>query len=325
VRAAVCPAHGPPEVVRIEDVPSPEIGPTQARVRVHAAALNFPDVLIVADRYQLSVPAPFVPGSEFAGVVEAVGGDVSDLWPGDRVSGSVLAGAFAEEVAAEASVLRRVPDGVDLAVAAAFGVAHSTAHHVLRSIARLEPGEQLVVLGAGGGVGLAAVQLGAVMGATVTAVASSAEKLAAARSFGATHLVDHRSSDLRASLREFVPGGVDVVVDPVGGSLSEPALRSLCYGGRFVTVGYASGEIPKIPLNLVLLKGVKILGFQFIDFATHSPEQLGRNDAELRRLLEDGRITPHIGATFPLAETAAALRLLADGQAIGKVLIDVTR
>lgn len=324
MRAAVCLVHGEPEEVLIDELPSPEIGASQARVRVHTAALNFPDVLIVAGRYQIPVSAPFVPGSEFAGVVEEVGHDVRDLAPGDRVSGSVLVGAFAEEVAAEAAALRRVPEGVDLRIAAAFGVAHSTAYHVLRSVAALAPGEELVVLGAGGGVGLAAVQLGAALGATVTAVASSPEKLEAARACGATHLVDHREADLRTALREALPSGADVVLDPVGGALAEPALRSLGYGGRFVTVGYASGEIPKIPLNLVLLKGIQILGFQFITFATHSPEELGRNDAELNRMLEEGRITPHIGATFPLAETAAALRVLAEGRAIGKVLIDVT-
>ena len=323
VRAAVCAAYGPPEVVKLAELPSPDIGAGQARVRIRAAAVNFPDVLLVANRYQLSVPAPFVPGSEFAGVVEAVAGDVGDVAPGDRVSGTVLVGAFAEQVALDARALRRIPDGIDFRVAAAFGVAHSTAYHVLRSVARLRAGEELVVLGAGGGVGLAAVALGALLGASVTAVASSAEKLEVAASQGARHRIDHRSADLRKALRELVPGGADVVIDPVGGSLSEPALRSLRWGGRFVTVGYASGEIPRIPLNLVLLKGVQILGFQFRDFATHAPEELRRNDAELVGLLRDGRISPHIGASFALADAAAALRYVADGKAIGKIVIDV--
>jgi NADPH2:quinone reductase len=180
-----------------------------------------------------------------------------------------------------------------------------------------------VVLGAGGGVGLAAVQLGVLLGASVTAVASSAEKLAAAASYGATHLVNHRSADLRKALRELLPSGGDAVVDPVGGTLSEPALRSLRWGGRFVTLGYASGEIPRIPLNLVLLKGAKILGFEFRGFARHAPEALRRNEAELLRLLEQGRVSPHIGASFPLAEIAAALRHVADGKAVGKLVVDV--
>ena len=324
MRAAICSSYGSPEVVRVENVSSPEIGSGQARVRVHAAAVNFPDVLLVANRYQLSVPTPFVPGSEFAGVVEEVADDVADLAPGDRVSGTVFVGAFAEEVAVDARSLRRIPDAIDFRTAAAFGVAHSTAFHVLRSVARIRPGEELVVLGAGGGVGLAAVQLGALLGASVTAVASSAEKLEVAASQGAAHGVDHRSVDLRAALRELLPGGADAVVDPVGGSLSEPALRSLRWGGRFVTVGFASGEIPRIPLNLVLLKGVQILGFEFRGFVLHAPEELRRNAAELLELLRTGRVSPHIGASFPLTDVAAALRHVADGKAIGKVVIDVS-
>lgn len=325
VRAAVCSAYGPPHTLRIDEQPRPELGAGQARVRVHAAAVNFPDVLIVADRYQLSVPTPFVPGSEFAGVVEQVADDVDDFGPGDRVSGAVLVGAFAEEVAVDAAVLRPIPEGIDFRSAAAFGVAHSTAYHVLRSVACIEPGEVLVVLGAGGGVGLATVQLGAVLGARVVAVASSDEKLAVAASCGAIHGVCHRSVDLREALRERLPDGTDAVVDTVGGSLSEPALRSLRWGGRFVTVGYASGEIPKIPLNLVLLKGIAILGFQFRDFARHAPGELQRNDAELLNLLEQGHASPHVGASFPLNDVAAAMQLVADGQVIGKAVIDVSQ
>ena len=187
--------------------------------------------------------------------------------------GTTLVGAFAEEVVVAADAVRRIPDGVDTRLAAAFGVAHRTAYHVLRSVAAVQPGDELVVLGAGGGVGLAAVQLGALLGASVTAVASSADKLEVADAQGATHLVDHRTVELRPALRELLPEGADVVVDPVGGDLSEPALRSLRWGGRFVTVGYASGAIPRIPLNLVLLKGVRVLGFQFRDFVAHAADE----------------------------------------------------
>ncbi len=319
----MCRHHGPPEVLSVEDVPAPELGPGQVRVRVGAAAVNFPDVLIIAGEYQMKVPPPFVVGSELAGVVTEVADDVEGVAVGRHVFGTMLVGAFAEEAVLAASSVSAVPDGVDDRTAAAFGVGHRTAYHVLRSIARLQPGEELVVLGAGGGVGLAAVQLGAVLGATVTAVASSPEKLEAAASLGATRLVDHRAADLRHALREQLPDGADVVVDPVGGTLSEAALRSLRFGGRFVTVGYAAGEIPRIPLNLVLLKGVQILGFQFIDFATHMPHEQRRDEAELMALLAEGRARPHIGATFPLEHTAEALRLVADGGAIGKVVIDV--
>lgn len=323
MRAALCRSYGPPEVVEVEDVDRPALGPGQARVAVEAAAVNYPDVLLVAGTYQIPVPPPFVPGSELAGTVTEVAAGVTTPEVGDRVFGSTLVGAFAEEVVVPAATLTAVPDGVDAAAAAAFGVAHRTAYNVLRSVARLQPGDELVVLGAGGGVGLATVQLGRVLGATVTAVASSAEKLDAARAFGAGRLVDHRGGDLRQALKDALPDGADVVVDPVGGELSEPALRSLRWGGRFVTVGYASGEIPRIALNLVLLKGVQVLGFQFLDFATHAPDELARNESELLELLATGRAFPHLGARFALDDAAAALRYVADGHAVGKVVLDV--
>ncbi len=323
MRAAVCREYGPPEVVRTEDFPAPPLRAGQVRVRVRAAAVNYPDVLLVANQYQVKVPTPFVPGSEFAGVVTEVADGVSHLAADDRVFGTAMVGAFAEETAATAESLRRIPDGVDDLVAAAFGVAHRTAYHVLRSVARLWRGEELVVLGAGGGVGLAAVQLGSVLGATVTAVASSPAKLEVAAGHGATRLIDHRAGDLRQALRESLPDGADVVVDPVGGDLAEPALRGMRWGGRFVTVGYASGTIPRIPLNLVLLKGVHLIGFQLRTFAAHAPDEFRRNERELLDLLVAHRARPHIGATFGLTDAAAALRHVADGKAIGKVVLDV--
>jgi NADPH2:quinone reductase len=323
VRAAVCPAYGPPDVVRVEEVTSPAAGAGQARIRVQAAAVNFPDVLLVANQYQVSVPPPFVPGSEFAGEVVEVGPDVTDVAVGDRVFGSTMVGAFGEEVVVPVASLTGIPAGVEARHAAAFGVAHRTAYNVLRSVARLQAGEEVVVLGAAGGVGLATVQLGAILGASVTAVASSAEKLDVAKAQGASALIDRTAGDLRQALRDALPNGADVVVDPIGGPSSEPALRSLRWGGRFVTVGYASGEIPRIPLNLVLLKGVAILGFEFRGFAAHAPEEHDRNDEELLALLAAHRVEPHIGATFPLDDAAAALRYVADGRAIGKVVLDV--
>jgi NADPH:quinone reductase len=323
VKAAVCRAYGAPEGVEVVEIDRPSLAPGEVLVRVEAASVNFPDVLLVAGEYQIKVAPPFVPGSELAGEVVEVADGVSAVRPGDRVFGSTLVGAFAEKVAVAASSLTLVPEGVEPAVAAAFGVAHRTAYHVLRSVAGVQPGDELVVLGAGGGVGLAAVQLGVGLGATVTAVASSAEKLEVAAQFGAARVVDHRAGDLRGALKEALPAGADVVVDPVGGDLAEPALRALHYGGRFVTVGYASGVIPRIPLNLVLLKGVHVLGFQFIDFATHRPDELARNEEELLSLLRDGRAFPHIGARFPLDDAAAALRYVADGRAVGKVVLEV--
>jgi NADPH2:quinone reductase len=321
VRAAVCPAYGPPDVVRIEEQPSPEVSPGHVRVKVAASAVNFPDVLLIANEYQISVPPPFVPGSEFAGVIVETGDGADGFAVGNRVTGAGLHGAFAEEVVVPAAALSRIPDGVDERAAAAFGVAYRTAYHALRSMARAQDGDELVVLGAGGGVGLAAVQLGVQLGASVTAVASSAEKLDVAASYGAKILVNHKSGDLRGALRNALPGDANVVIDPVGGELSEPALRSLGRGGRFVTVGFASGVIPRIPLNLVLVKGVYLLGFQFQDVP---PDEFARNEEELREHLVSGRVPPHVCAVYPLAETVAALSHVADGRAIGKVLIDLT-
>jgi NADPH2:quinone reductase len=230
-------------------------------------------------------------------------------------------GAFAEEVAVAAAGLAPIADGIDDRTAAAFGVAYRTAYHTLRSVACVRSGDEVIVLGAGGGVGLAAVQLAVQLGASVTAVASSDEKLGVASSYGARRLVNHRSGALRDALREALPDGADAVVDPVGGQLSEPALRSLRRGGRFVTVGFASGDIPRIPLNVVLVKGVSVLGFQFQDVP---PDEFSRNEEELRDHLISGRVRPHVGAVYPLVETVQALQHVADGRAIGKILIDLT-
>ena len=325
MRAAVCPSYGPPEVVEVADVAEPLLGAGQVRVVVEAASVNFPDVLLVAGEYQITLPPPFVPGSEFAGRVVEVAGDVDGFDVGDHVSGTGLSGAFAEQVVVGPTVLRHVPTGVDSRTAAAFGVAHRTAYHVIRSVARVRPGDELVVLGAGGGVGLAAVQLGAVLGASVTAVASSPEKLAVARELGATRTIDHRTTDLRAALRDQLAGRVRCGRRPGGrvalrAGVAVPAPRRAVRDRRLRV-----RRIPRIPLNLVLLKGVVILGFQFIDFVQHAADDFERGEAELDDLLVTGRATPHIGAVFDLDDTAAALRLVADGQAVGKVVIDVGR
>jgi NADPH2:quinone reductase len=317
----MCRAYGPPESLVVEVVPDPVAGPGEAVVRIEAAAVNYPDLLLVADRYQVSVPPPFAPGSEFAGVVETVGEGVTAVAPGDRVRGGSMVGAFAQRAAVPAAGLDRLPAGADPVAAAAFHVAHSTAYHALRSVGEVAPGQWVVVLGAAGGVGLAAVELAKVLGAKVLAAASSPAKLEVCAARGADALVDYSTEDLKERVKALTGGGADVVVDPVGGRWSEQALRATRWGGRFVTVGFASGEIPRIPLNLVLLKGVVVKGFEIRTFAQHAPDLAARDGEELHRLLVEGRVTPHVSATYPLEETGAALRSLADRRATGKVVI----
>lgn len=322
MRAVVCREYGPPSTLSVEEVPEPQPAPGQVVVATAAAAVNFPDVLLVADRYQLHVPLPFTPGSELAGTVVSVGPGVTGLTVGDRVRGATLVGAFAERVVVPAAALEPVPAGVDLGVAAAFGVAHATAYHALRTVARVRPGEWVVVLGAAGGVGLAAVELAAHLGARVLAAASSEAKLDACRAKGAVAGVDYAREDLKERVKTITNGGADVVVDPVGGPFAEAALRALRWGGRFVTVGFASGEIPRIPLNLVLLKGVVVTGFTMEGLAGNQPDDVARDHAELRRLLAAGRVVPHVGARFPLDQASLALAEVAERRAVGKVLVE---
>jgi NADPH:quinone reductase-like Zn-dependent oxidoreductase len=315
-RAVVSLEAGPPESLVLHDLPLPEPDQHEVRVRVLAAAVNFPDVLLVADGYQVPMPRPFVPGSELCGDVTAVGAEVTDLEIGDRVVATTTVGAFAEDVVLAATAASRLPMEVDPVVAAGFLVAYTTAFHALRT-ARVAPGEVVLVLGAAGGVGLATVDLAKERGATVVAAASSPEKLAACTR--ADVHVDYGSTDLRTALTAL--GGVDVVIDPVGGALSEPALRALRPGGRFVTVGYASGSIPAIPLNLVLLKQISVLGFDLRAFSVAHPETAAAAQDELLTRLTRGELTPVVSRTFPLGEAAAALRYVADRRAIGKVVL----
>jgi NADPH2:quinone reductase len=323
VRAAWCTTYGGIDAVVIEDVPSPELGPGSVRIAVHDAAINFPDLLILEDKYQVSVPLPFIPGSELAGVVESVADDVSTLAPGDRVFGATFVGAFAEQVVVPAAALTKIPDGVDFQRAAAFGVAHATAYHALRSVARVQPGDWVVVLGAAGGVGLAAVELAKVLGARVVAAARGTERLAVCTAHGANAVVDYRDEDLKVRIKELTGGGADVVIDPVGGPYAEAALRAMRWGGRFVCVGFASGEIPKIPLNLVLLKGVTVQGLEMRGFLEHAADDARRDREELLDLLATGRVAPHVSAVFPLDAARDALRAVADRRTTGKVLIEV--
>lgn len=324
MRAVRCNAYGPPEGVVVEEMPTPEVRDGWVLVEVHAASVNFPDVLMIADQYQVSTPLPFTPGSELAGVVAAVGSGVDTVAVGDRVRASVFGGAFAEQIALPALAVAPVPEAVTFAEAAAFGVVYTTAYHALRTVAEVKPGEWTVVLGAGGGVGMASVDLAKQMGARVLAAASSEEKLQACRELGADATVDYDRDDLKVRVKELTEGGADIVIDPVGGRYSEPALRATRWGGRFVVVGFAAGDIPRIPLNLVLLKGVIIKGFEMRTFAQHAPEEARRDLEELEALFAAGRIHPRISGVYPLGQAAEALRAVADRRAIGKVIVDPT-
>jgi len=324
MRAAMVRAYGPPESITVEDLPDLEPGPGEVVVDVQAASINYPDVLIAANQYQVSVPPPFTPGSEFAGTVRSVGDGVTSVAPGDRVVGSTFVGAFAEQVKVPAASLHPIGPDLDVVSASAYRVTYGTAYHSLRSVAEVQPGEWVTVLGAAGGVGSASIDIAHVLGAKVLAAASSPEKLAACQARGAEALVDYEHDDLKARIKELTGGGTDVVIDPVGGRYAEEALRSTRWGGRFVTVGFASGEIPRIPLNLVLLKGVIIKGFEMRTFGQHAPELQRRDEAELLALVEQGRIRPLVSSVHPLSRVSDALLEVAERRAVGKVVIDTT-
>jgi NADPH:quinone reductase len=322
MRAVICRTYGTPEDLVIEDVAKPVPGPGQLLVRVHAAAVNFPDVLLIAGKYQVKIPVPFTPGSELAGEVVAVGAGAT-FRPGQRVFASTPTGAFAELALLDSRAALAIPDDADFTSAAAFGVTYRTAYHALRSIAQVAEGDWVVILGAAGGVGLAAVDLAVAMKARVLAAASGPDKLELCRKRGASATVDYHREDLKSRIRELTQDGARVVLDPVGGSYSEPALRALARGGTFITLGYAAGSIPAIPLNLVLLKGISIRGMEIRTFVSDHPSESKRDLQELAQMFAAGTVRPYIGARFPLTETPAALRHVAERKALGKVIIDV--
>jgi len=326
MKAVVCRQFGPPESLTIEDLPSAAPGAGEVVVRVKAASLNFPDVLIIENKYQLKPPLPFSPGSELAGVVETVGAGVSGVKPGDRVMAVTGYGAFAEAVAVEAGRVVAIPEAMDFVTASAFLLTYATCDHALRDRGRLAAGETLLVLGAAGGVGIAAIEIGKALGARVIACASSDDKLAVCRERGADATINYAAGDFRDELKQITGGaGVDVVCDPVGGPYTEPALRSTVWRGRLLVVGFAAGDIPRIPLNLVLLKGSAIVGVFWGEFVRREPDRFAASVAQLAAWYREGKIRPHISQTFPLERTAEALRLMADRQVVGKVVITMGR
>jgi NADPH2:quinone reductase len=291
-------------------------------VSVRAASVNFPDFLIIQNKYQFKPPLPFSPGSELAGTVKEVGGGVSNVRPGDRVIAFTTYGAFAEEVKTEATRLLALPDRMDYVTGAAFLLTYATSDHALRDRGALKAGETLLVLGAAGGVGLAAIEIGKALGARVVACASSDDKLAVCREHGADETINYATEDLRERVKAISDGrGVDVVYDAVGGPYTEPAFRSLAWRGRLLVVGFAAGDIPRLPLNLPLLKGAAVVGVFWGDFARREPKAFAASVRQLASWYAEGRLRPHVSQTLPLERAAEAIQLLASRKAKGKIVL----
>jgi NADPH2:quinone reductase len=326
MRALMCETFGPPEDLKLREIAIPEPGPGELLVRVHVAGLNFPESLIIADKYQIKPPMPFAPGGELAGVVAAVGPGADGFKSGDRVAALTGWGAFADYVVIKAERATRVPDTMPLDVAGAFTMAYGTSHHALKQRAHLEAGESVLVLGASGGVGLAAVEIAKAMGARVIAGASSPAKLEIAQRYGADELIDYSAQDLKAEVKRLTGGkGVDVIYDPVGDRLAEPAFRTIAWEGRYLVIGFAGGQIPAIPLNLPLVKGASIVGVFWGDFVNRQPALHRQNMDELYAWHAEGRLKPLISERFPLERGAEAIRWMMDRKALGKIVIDMAR
>jgi NADPH2:quinone reductase len=322
MRAARCEEYGEPGNVVIRDIPAPVATPGHVVVDVAAAAVNFPDLLFIANRYQVSAPLPFTPGSEFAGRVAAVGEGVTGLSPGDLVYGTVFTGAMAEQVLVPARAVSPVPPGLSLTEAAAFRVTYLTAYHALVTAGELRPGQWVVVLGAAGGVGTATVDVAARLGARVIAAASSAERLKVCAQLGAEAGIDYTSEDLKQRIKDITGDGADLVIDPVGDRWAEPALRAIRWGGRFVSVGYAGGDIPRIPLNIVLLKNITVRGLELRTWTERLPEETARAREALTELVAGG-MRPAVSEVHELEDVGTALQRVADRVPTGKVVIRV--
>ena len=322
MRAVLAKTFGPPEQLVLEQLPRRQPAAAEVVIAVKACGVNFFDALIVQGKYQTRPPLPFSPGGEVSGVISAVGAGVEGFQTGMRVLAFVGHGGYADELVTDAANVVALPAQMDFVTAAAFPITYATSHHALKDRGQLRGGETLLVLGAAGGVGLAAVEIGKIMGARVIAAASSEAKLALAREHGADVLINYGASDLRERIREETAGkGVDVVYDPVGGTYAEPALRSLAPGGRYLVIGFASGEIPKIALNLLLLKVVSLVGVFWGAFARAQPQRNAANMAELLAWYTQGRLRPHVSGTFPLERYREALDAVMQRKALGKVVL----
>ena len=322
MKAILCTCFGTPDDLVLTDISEPTPAPGEVVAKVVAVGLNFFDTLIIAGRYQKKPPFPFSPCGEFTSIVETVGEGVTGFKPGDRVLGYCTFGAARERIAVSADKLVKLNVDLDLVRGAGLAITYGTSYHALADRAHLKPGETLAVLGAAGGVGLAAVELGKLMGARVIACASTDDKLAFARRHGADATVNYASQDLRSALKDLGgEHGIDVIFDPVGGSYSEAALRAIAWRGRHLVVGFAAGEIPKLPLNLTLLKGCAVVGVYFGDWVRHDPYAYRAALEQLARWASEGKLSCHIHQVYPLAETPQALKTLTQRQAMGKVIV----
>ncbi len=322
MKAVLCKAFGTPRDLVLEDVPEPALGSGQVLLKTHACALNFPDVLMIAGKYQSQPPFPFSPGGEVAGTVLAVGDGVTAFTPGDRVFGSGGYSGLAEQCLMPAASLRPVPASMDLAEASGISTTYGTSYYALKQRAALQAGETLLVLGAAGGVGISAVQIGKAMGARVIAAASTPEKLAVARASGADELIDYSDGQLKDKVKALTDGkGADVIYDPVGGDLFNQCLRCINWYGRILVIGFAAGDIPKAPINLILLKSCQLVGVFYGAWSMRDRAENQRNFDELLALFEAGRLKPVIGARYPLASYAEAMEDLLERRAIGKVVV----
>ncbi|CAM2150881.1 NADPH:quinone oxidoreductase family protein [Paraburkholderia tropica] len=322
MRAIRCNQYGPPDTLSIEELPDLVPGAGQVVIDVKAAAVNFPDVLIIENKYQVKPQLPFTPGAEVAGIVRAAGEGVK-FAPGTGVVAYVGNGGFAQQAIAEAAACVPLPEGADFATAAAFTLAYGTSHHAVVDRAALRAGETMLVLGAAGGVGLAAVEIGKALGARVIAAASSEEKLEVCRRFGADATINYTTEDLRERIKALTDGkGPDVIYDPVGGEYAEPAFRSIGWRGRYLVVGFANGEIPKLPLNLALLKGASLVGVFWGDYARREPKNNAAAFAEMVGWIGEGKLKPYVSKRYTLDETAQALKDMASRKVTGKIVIE---
>ena len=322
MRAVLCKEWGGPEKLVVEDVPAPAMRPGAVRVAIHAAGINFADLLLVSGQYQEKPPLPFTPGSEAGGEVTEVGDGVSGIKVGDRVMVISGGGAYAEQVVVDAPRVYTIPAGMDFAAAAGFPVVYGTAHGALAWRAHLKPGEWLLVHGAAGGVGLTAVEIGKAMGARVIASAGGQEKLAVAHEHGADYLIDYSSEDIRERVKEITGGrGANVIYDPVGGDVFDASLRSIAWEGRIIIIGFASGRIPQIPANIALVKNIDAIGFYWGSYQKHKPEVIRESYAQLFRWFEEGKLKPHVSHQLDLKDVAQAMALLGRRQSTGKVVL----